>query len=214
MLARNTAECHPSRRGDLHWVGATFPAWLAEHLAGTEYAWLGDLARLEWLCEESMASRCDPALPIGCLADVPADRVDALRIRLQPSLRSMSSRYPVGSVWQANQGAAPAAPVDLALGPEHCAIACLDERVTVYRLETAPWSTARGPGRRGHAGGRRRTGGRGCQRTGRAARLGIPRATRRRGQSIRSGLTLVSRPSSSISQLSWIGWQQTWQSST
>jgi hypothetical protein len=137
VLADEYRAVHPSRSGDLHWVGAAFPAWLAGRLSGTEYAWLADLARLEWLCEESMASRSEPALPLQRLASVPADQIETLQLRLQPTLRSMSSHYPVCSVWQANQGDEEAPPVDLATGPEHCAIACLDERVTVYRLEAA-----------------------------------------------------------------------------
>lgn len=135
VLAERYREAHPSRHGDLHWVGARFPEWLTGHLRETGYAWLGELARLEWLCEESMASRREAALGLQCLVDVPADRLDDLRLALQPSLRLMASDYPVWSVWQANQGAEAAAPVDLALGPEHCAIACVDERVTVYRLQ-------------------------------------------------------------------------------
>ena len=38
----------PSRSGDLHWIGRDFSAFLLEHLHGSEYAWLADLARLEW----------------------------------------------------------------------------------------------------------------------------------------------------------------------
>jgi hypothetical protein len=135
MLAGEYRRDHPSRCGDLHWVGAAFPRWLADRQAGTGYAWLADLARLEWLCAESMTAGREPGLPRQCLASVPADRVAALQLRLQPSLRSMSSPFPVWSVWHANQGEAEAAPVDLALGAEHCAIACLDDRVTVYRIE-------------------------------------------------------------------------------
>lgn len=134
-LAERYRSVHPSQHGDLHWVGAKFPAWLTHQLAGTEYAWLGELARLEWLCEESMAAPRAPALPLQRLASIPAGEFDDLQLTLQPSLRSMSSDYPVWSVWQANQGDGAAEPVDLARGPECCAIACLDERVTVYRLD-------------------------------------------------------------------------------
>src|SRR6478736_5531439 len=38
----------PSRSGDLHWIGRDFPAFLLEQLHGGDYAWLADLARLEW----------------------------------------------------------------------------------------------------------------------------------------------------------------------
>lgn len=140
QLAERYRAAHPSQRGDLHWVGEHFPAWLAAELAGTEYAWLSDLAHLEWLCEESLASRSDAALPLQALAGLPAGELGGLRLALQPSLRLMSSRYPVWSVWHANQGHADAGPVDLSVGAEHCAIACLDERVTVYRLATGDYS--------------------------------------------------------------------------
>jgi hypothetical protein len=135
VLVEEYRGVHPSRRGDLHWAGAAFPEWLAERLAGTGYAWLGDLARLEWLCEEAMASGNAPALPLASLAAASADALDALRVVFQPSLRQMHSRYPVWTVWQANQGDDAGAPVDLDLGAEHCVIACDGERVTVYRLD-------------------------------------------------------------------------------
>lgn len=139
QLAERYRAAHPSRRGDLHWVGEHFPAWLDLELAGTEYAWLSDLAQLEWLCEESMASRRDAALPLQALAGLPAVELGGLRLALQPSLRLMSSPYPVWSVWHANQGDADAEPVDFSLGTEHCAIACLEDRVTVYRLATGDY---------------------------------------------------------------------------
>ena len=98
-----------------------------------------DLAHLEWLCEESMASRRDAALPLQALAGLPAVELGGLRLALQPSVRLMSSPYPVWSVWHANQGDADAEPVDFSLGAEHCAIACLEDRVTVYRLATGDY---------------------------------------------------------------------------
>ncbi|HEX9208630.1 MAG TPA: DNA-binding domain-containing protein, partial [Steroidobacteraceae bacterium] len=134
-LAEEYREAHPSRRGDLHWAGEAFPDWLAGRLANTGYAWLGDLARLEWLCEEAMASGNAPALPLASLVTAAAQPLDALRVVFQPSLRQLRSRYPVWTVWQANQDDSAGAPVDLDRGEEHCAIACSDERVTVYRLD-------------------------------------------------------------------------------
>jgi len=47
-LAADYRAAHPSRSGDLHWIGESFRAWLAVRLAGTEYAWLLTSPRLEW----------------------------------------------------------------------------------------------------------------------------------------------------------------------
>ncbi len=135
QLARDYREAHPSRSGDLHWVGAAFPDWLATRLQGGDYAWLADLARLEWACEEAAAAAVEPAATVDTLGTLPPDALDSARLGFQPSLRLVESQWPVWSVWQANQGEGAAAPVDLALGPQCCACACLDDRVVVYRLD-------------------------------------------------------------------------------
>ena len=137
QLADGYRTAHPSRSGDLHWVGERFPDWLQHALAGGEYAWLADLARLEWACEEAGVAAQQPSVTLVTLAAIPPECVDRTALRLQPSLRLLVSDHPVWSVWQANQGTTAAVPVDLARGAEHCACACDGERVVVYRLDAA-----------------------------------------------------------------------------
>lgn len=135
QLATEYRAAHPSRSGDLHWVGAGFPSWLQVRLRDTEYAWLAELAELEWACEEAAASAVEPPVALQSLAVLPPDRLDGVRVRLQPSLRLVASRWPVWSVWQANQREG-AAPVDLSAGPEHCAcVGSHEVGVAVFRLE-------------------------------------------------------------------------------
>lgn len=136
QLAHEYRLAHPSRSGDLHDGGAAFPAWLQARLADTDYAWLADLARLEWAVEEAGAAAALAPVPLAALAAVPATALDDTTVRLQPSLRLVSSPYPVWSVWQANQDEVPAPPLD-ERGPEHCACACTADRVVVYRLAAA-----------------------------------------------------------------------------
>jgi hypothetical protein len=140
QLARGYRLAHPSRSGDLHWVGEAFPAWLAQTLGPTDYAWLADLARLEWACESAVTVRLDAPLPLAALRDVEPSSLDDTTLRLQPSLRLVASPWPVVSVWQANQQDAEARPVNLATGPEHAAVACLGDGVVVYRLEAGPFA--------------------------------------------------------------------------
>jgi hypothetical protein len=54
QLAHRYREAFPSRSGDLYFVGESFARFLGDHLRESEYAWLADLARLEWLREESL----------------------------------------------------------------------------------------------------------------------------------------------------------------
>jgi hypothetical protein len=107
----------PSRHGDLHWVGHDFPAFLHEHLAGTDYAWLADLARLEWLRTESAVAAESPGLGAEVLAGVAPDDLEQVTFGLQSSMRLFSSPFPVFTVWQANQSDV-APPVDQSLGNE------------------------------------------------------------------------------------------------
>jgi hypothetical protein len=137
QLARDYRVQHPSRHGDLHWIGAAFPEWLADRMAGTDYEWLADLGRLEWAGEASVAAaRLDP-VGLESLGRFDADELPHLALVLQPSLQLVASPFPIWSVWQANQHEVAAAPVDLAAGAEHCAVACVADRVAVYRLDAA-----------------------------------------------------------------------------
>lgn len=131
---------HPSRRGDLHWIGESFPEWLAQQTHGTDYGWLSDLARLEWACESSWASADAPPIALSQLAEVPADALGLLRLGLHPSMRLVRSTYPLWSLWQANQGAEPGPPTDMTLGPEHCVVACAEDGVVVYRVAAEDFS--------------------------------------------------------------------------
>jgi hypothetical protein len=133
-LASAYREAHPSRSGDLHWVGRSFPAWLGAHLAATEYAWLADLARLEWTCEEVLVTReATPIEPAALTQVAPGELGDA-RLVLQPALRVVESGYPVWSVWRENQPDAPGAPVDLSSGPQWVVVACVDGGLVLHSV--------------------------------------------------------------------------------
>jgi hypothetical protein len=135
QLAREYRDEYPSRRGDLHWVGADFPAWLAGRLDRTGYEWLTDLARLEWACEEAAVTSSAAPIELTALAQFSPDDLPALRLYWQDSLRRVPSSFPIFSVWHANQGDEEPATVDLAQGAELCVVACAADRVVVYRLD-------------------------------------------------------------------------------
>lgn len=134
QLAREYRAAHPSRHGDLHWVGTQFAPWLAGRMGESGYEWLADLARLEWAVAEASVAAASPAALLAELAQFDADALTELRLMLQPSVRLVASAYPVWSVWQANQRDE-AEPVDLEQGSEHCVIACIDDQPVVYRID-------------------------------------------------------------------------------
>ena len=129
----------PSRSGDLHWVGGDFAGFLDDHLRGGEYAWLADLARLEWAREQASVSEPLPALGVEVLAGFAPEQLERLVFRLQPSLALQQSVFPVFSIWHANQRES-APPLEQSAGGEAFMIHARYEDVEVTRLSSPLFS--------------------------------------------------------------------------
>jgi hypothetical protein len=124
----------PSRSGDLHWIGRDFPAFLLEQLQGSEYAWLADLARLEWAREQASITRVEPHIAADVLGRFAPSELEQLVFALQPALSLVASDFPIFTVWAANQ-VENASPVDQSIGAE-----CGMVRARFDALEVRPFS--------------------------------------------------------------------------
>lgn len=133
QLAFQYRQRFPSRSGDLHWVGRDFADFLGQHLAGGDYAWLADLARLEWARELAGIAPEAPALGVEELANFASEELAALVFELQPSLSLGVSAFPVLSVWLANQ-AESASPVNQSVGSECYLVRSRSDVIEVARL--------------------------------------------------------------------------------
>jgi putative DNA-binding protein len=116
QLAHEYRQRSPSTSGDLHWVGRGFAGFLDGYLSG-DYAWLADLARLEWSRAECLVAVELPPISANALARFAAHEFEHLVFGLQRALRLHSSSYPVFTVWLTNQ-VENAPPVDQSLGSE------------------------------------------------------------------------------------------------
>jgi hypothetical protein len=133
-LSRSYRAEHPSRSGDLHWVGESFAPWLAPRVAADGGAWLADLARLEWACEEAIVGARLPPLAPAELARVAPETLAEVGLVLQPCLRAVSSPFPVWSAWRACQVDGAGEPFDLALGAQHVVVTCGDTGLVLHSL--------------------------------------------------------------------------------
>lgn len=131
-LAREYREAHPSRSGDLHWVGRVFADWLDERLAADDaHRWLTDLARLEWACEEALVARTFAPVGRNALAEVPAEQVADTGLDIQPAVRLVSSPHAIWSVWRAHQPGCDVESMRPAAGPQHVVVACTAGRLAL-----------------------------------------------------------------------------------
>ncbi len=130
----------PSRCGDLLPSGAAFPQFLAElHHAGA-YAYLADMARLEWQIQHALLAGDHAPFDLAKLAAVEPARYDDLRFDTHPSLGLFESRYPALRIWQANADPTREPElIDLDDGADRLAILQHGLQLTFHRLSAGEW---------------------------------------------------------------------------
>jgi hypothetical protein len=135
QCAREFRKHHPSRSGDLQHAGRAFPAYLSQLHGADQYRYLGDVARLEWLCQEALLAPDHGPLDLERLGRIAPDAYDALVFGLHPAARLFFSEYPALRIWESNVGeAAQPEPIDLAAGPDRILLRRSELRLKFYRL--------------------------------------------------------------------------------
>ena len=143
QTAREYQLRHPSRRGDLTYVGADFPDYLRAQFSDGDYAWLPDIAELEWAMQlVAVAPACVTPNPAALAAIDPA-RYEDLLFEPNPATRLVESRYPVVRIWQTNQPGAPEETVDLDGGGDRILVRRRGEDIEFVRLAPADFTFAR-----------------------------------------------------------------------
>ena len=132
-LALEFLSAHPSRCGDLHHIGARFADFLDCRFGTSEYAYLCDVARLEWAREQALVAADALPLAVTQLQSIPEDDYAALCFTPHPSCSLVHSAYPIVRIWQSNQPAAPEQMIDLASAAE-CAL--VHRRQGAVEIET------------------------------------------------------------------------------
>lgn len=101
-IARLYVIAEPPRSAVLLEYGASFPAFLRRIGEGSAADYLADIAELE--AARTRAYHAADAKPVSrdAFANLPADRLVELRVKLHPSVVLLSSRFPAVSVWEAN----------------------------------------------------------------------------------------------------------------
>ena len=129
----------PSRAGDLGLFGAELATLLDIYYRDTDFAYLPDVARLEWACAEVETAADSAPFDLMELASIHHEEHAALRFALRPCIRLVSSRYPVLRIWHANQ-ADDVVPVDLGAGAERVLVARSGKDVRLEALDAGTFA--------------------------------------------------------------------------
>jgi hypothetical protein len=94
---------HPSTSGDLQHVGERFSAFLQNHFAGSEYAYLADVAAFEWAYQCALIAADQGSTIVARIVNFSLDDIELLTFTLHPSAQLIASAYPVLAIWRANR---------------------------------------------------------------------------------------------------------------
>ena len=131
----------PSRSGDLHHIGQHFAAFLQLRFQWTDYAYLPDVADLEWAYQEAqLAADHEPLTPEAFRA-VASGELESLRIDLHPACSLIQSEFPVTRIWFANQPDADQNEViDLSAGADRVLVRRTPSDIEFVRLSAAEFA--------------------------------------------------------------------------
>jgi hypothetical protein len=102
-LASHYSRFNKSVCGDLQAYGAVFPAMLDQIYASSEHGFLGDVARLEFALDACLCAESVPGITGEQLhSALSIDSAEA-RLKRNPSLFLIESRYPILDIWRAHR---------------------------------------------------------------------------------------------------------------
>jgi len=144
QLAALHQRYQPSRSGDLHPAGLSFASTLRRHWPAGEYAWIADVAEIEWAWQQAFIAADAPCLEATALASRPQACWPDLRLNLHPSLSLIESSWPVRSIWEAHRDRSSAPPeIRLDRGAERTRVCRERGVVTVRPCTPANWAWLR-----------------------------------------------------------------------
>jgi Putative DNA-binding domain len=135
QAARGFHTGHPSLSGDLQPAGTQFAQYVSHLHRDDDYRYLGDVARLEWLVQETLLAADHEPFDLRKLGLVPPTDYDDLRFHLHPTARLFASEFPCLAIWEANVGGDTQPPlIDLGAGPDRLLLLRQGGELKFHRL--------------------------------------------------------------------------------
>jgi hypothetical protein len=141
QVGRSYMRRYPSRCGNVHFIGQQFATFLGAELAGGDYEYFADVARLEWAYQEVLVAAAHPSFDLSALALVPPTDYGTLTFSTHPAMRLVHSQFPVLAIWRANRpDAASAEPIALDQGSSSVLIIRRADHVELRELPPAAFA--------------------------------------------------------------------------
>ena len=124
-MARSYIHSYPPKSGDLRNYGARLPVFLQSIPELNDFAYLPDLAKIDWACHISFHASSTQALTVDCLSEYDANDYENIQFKVHPAVSAIRSDYPIFDIWDFATAKDPDATApDLSVG---------EQQVLVYR---------------------------------------------------------------------------------
>jgi hypothetical protein len=112
-IAESVIVDSPPREKTLNRYGRHVITFLRRHPSATSFGDLAlDIARLEWAIVEAIHAPLAPPIPHDLLAKIPQSEWPGIRLKVAPSLRIISSRWPIDMMYRQHlRGEVPVVPL-------------------------------------------------------------------------------------------------------
>lgn len=138
QLVTGYQDAHPSRSGNLQHVGAAFADWLRARFDDSRFAYLADVAAVEWAYQEVLVAVDAEPIALTKFAAFAEEDYAQLQLASHPAARWVESRFPVARIWRANrEETLDDAPIDLDAGGERILLLRRALAVEIHPLTAA-----------------------------------------------------------------------------
>jgi hypothetical protein len=114
--------------------GGGFPGFIAGFAPAADVPYLADVARLEWLQNETFHAADATPLDAQDLAELRPDTLAQTVFQLHPSMRLMGSRFPILAIWRTNTHDVDVRSIDLTLSGDDLLIVRPQLDIEMHRL--------------------------------------------------------------------------------
>ncbi|MEM5317227.1 putative DNA-binding domain-containing protein [Paraburkholderia sp. JHI869] len=102
-LALAYARAHPSRDADLNRFGAQLPEFIERYETDARYAYIGDVARLEWALHAANYAANATPLDAQQWQALGAERLAHSHLAVHPACAALALRFDAVAIWRAHQ---------------------------------------------------------------------------------------------------------------
>ena len=136
FLARQYVIDHPPEEGNIHQFGNQFPQYVQTVEGLENFAYLADIALIDWACHTAYHASSAPSVGVDYLAQFAPDEYENLLLHQHPSVTILSSSFPVFDIWNfALKSSEETQVPDMNAAGQYVLIVCNDLTVEVINLE-------------------------------------------------------------------------------